>query len=163
MGTTHPYEFVTSSEITYQGASRFAGSLKDFGIDSYALRKNPQGGPVDIGNDVWIGQDVLLAQGLSIGDGSVIAAGAVVTKDVPPYAIVGGVPAKVIKYRFPRDICERLLTLQWWRFAFPTFCDLSLENPEHFIEQLNRRIQHKMIDTWEPAGQGLYQFVLDAG
>ncbi len=67
-----------------------------------------------IGNDVWIGTDVLILGGVKIGDGAIVAAGAVVTKDVPPYAIVGGVPAKVIRYRFNETQIEKLLELKWW-------------------------------------------------
>lgn len=68
----------------------------------------------EIGNDVWIGSHVLIRGGVRIGDGAVIAMGAVVTKDVPPYAIVGGVPAKVIRYRFDKDTISSLLALRWW-------------------------------------------------
>ena len=67
-----------------------------------------------IGNDVWIGFRALIKSGIKIGNGAVIAAGAVVTKDVPPYAIVGGVPAKIIKYRFSEDIIDELQKSQWW-------------------------------------------------
>ncbi|MDD3401835.1 MAG: CatB-related O-acetyltransferase [Hespellia sp.] len=69
---------------------------------------------VQIGNDVWIGDGVRLLEGVTIGDGAVVASGAVVTKDVPPYAIVGGVPARVIKFRFSAEQIEKLLNLQWW-------------------------------------------------
>lgn len=69
---------------------------------------------VSIGNDVWIASYVTLLEGIKIGDGAIIAAGSVVTKDVPPYAIVGGVPAKVIRYRFDKDVISYLLELQWW-------------------------------------------------
>lgn len=67
-----------------------------------------------IGNDVWIGSHVKLVGGITIGDGAVIAAGAVVTKDVPPYTIVGGVPAKIIKKRFDDKYIEFLLRFKWW-------------------------------------------------
>lgn len=69
---------------------------------------------VTVGNDVWIGERTMIMGGKNIGDGAVIGAGAVVTKDVPPYAIVGGVPAKVIKYRFPDDVIARLEESKWW-------------------------------------------------
>ena len=69
---------------------------------------------VVIGNDVWIGERAMIMGGRTIGDGAVIGAGAVVTKDVPPYAIVGGVPAHIIKYRFPQDVIDKLIDLKWW-------------------------------------------------
>ncbi|MGG3625213.1 CatB-related O-acetyltransferase [Bacillus gobiensis] len=69
---------------------------------------------VIIGNDVWIASHVTLVEGINIGDGAIIATGAVVTKDVPPYAIVGGVPAKVIRYRFEDYIISFLMELKWW-------------------------------------------------
>lgn len=67
-----------------------------------------------IGNDVWVGTRVLIMGGVTVGNGAVVAAGAVVTKDVPPYAIVGGVPARVIKYRFPEEVIQKLEASQWW-------------------------------------------------
>lgn len=67
-----------------------------------------------IGHDVWIGNNVLILGGVTIGNGAVIGAGAVVTKNVPPYAVVGGVPAKLIKYRFPPERIEELQSLCWW-------------------------------------------------
>ena len=69
---------------------------------------------VVVGNDVLIGSHALILGDVTIGDGAVIGAGAVVTKDVPPYAVVGGVPAKVIRYRFPQEIIDHLLDLKWW-------------------------------------------------
>lgn len=71
---------------------------------------------VIIGNDVWIAAGAVITRGIKIGDGAVIGANAVVTKDVPPYAIVAGIPAKVIKYRFTPEIIQRLLDIQWWNW-----------------------------------------------
>lgn len=70
-----------------------------------------------IGNDVWIGSHALILGGIKIGNGAVIAAGAVVTKDVPPYAIVGGVPAKILKFRFEEDEIKLLEDCEWWNFS----------------------------------------------
>lgn len=87
------------------------------------IRNNP---PVVIGNDVWIGANVVILPGVIIGDGAVCAAGTVVTHDVEPYAIVGGVPAKVIKYRFEPHLIEAFLRIKWW--------DWPIEKIEENIE-----------------------------
>ena len=75
---------------------------------------------VFLGNDVWVGSHVLINGGVTVGHGAVIGAGAVVVKDVPPYSIVGGVPAKVIRYRFSTEVIEKLLELQWWNLPDET-------------------------------------------
>ena len=72
---------------------------------------------VNIGNDVWIGANVIILPGVTISDGAIIAAGAVVNKDVKPFEIVGGVPAKTIKYRFDEDIINKLLKIKWWNWS----------------------------------------------
>lgn len=71
-------------------------------------------GDITVGNDVWIGYEAVILQGVTIGDGAIIGARAVVTKDVPPYTIVGGVPAKKIRSRFDADTVRRLQDLRWW-------------------------------------------------
>ena len=71
-------------------------------------------GDIIVGNDVWIGYEAVILAGVTIGDGAIIAARAVVTKDVPPYTIVGGVPARPIRKRFPQPEIDRLLALRWW-------------------------------------------------
>ena len=92
-------------------------------FENSPLRNNR---PVVIGNDVWIGGNVVILPGVHIGDGAVLAAGAVVTKDVEPYAIVGGVPAKVIKYRFDENTIDKFLKIKWW--------DWDIEEIEKNIE-----------------------------
>lgn len=74
-------------------------------------------GDIVIGNDVWIGYEAVIMQGVTIGDGAIIGTRAVVTKDIPPYTIVGGVPAKPIRRRFSDDIVEKLLAIQWWNLS----------------------------------------------
>ena len=75
-------------------------------------------GDIVIGNDVWIGYEAVIMSGVTIGDGAIIGTRAVVTKDVPPYTIVGGVPAKQIRKRFPEEIISELLKLKWWDWTF---------------------------------------------
>lgn len=82
-------------------------------FDNSRIRNNR---PVVIGNDVWIGANVIILPGVNIGDGAIVAAGAVVTKDVAPYAIVGGVPAKTIRYRFEKNMIEKFLEIKWWNW-----------------------------------------------
>ncbi|MBF0211932.1 MAG: CatB-related O-acetyltransferase [Magnetococcales bacterium] len=89
--------------------------------------------PIVIGHDVWLGARVLVMDGVTIGDGAIVAAGAVVTRNVPPYAIVGGVPAKIIRYRFPEETINDLLERKWWNLPpellaehFRQFHDIAL-------------------------------------
>ncbi|OVE85798.1 acetyltransferase [Natronolimnobius baerhuensis] len=93
-------------------------------------------GAITVGNDVWIGARAVVLSGVTIGDGAVIGAGSIVTDDVEPYAVVAGVPAERIKWRFPDDIRERLLDLEWWEWdedrirANQPFFDRELDVPE---------------------------------
>lgn len=103
----HPTTWVSTHPAFF---SKGKQALNTFVSDTRVVESNH----VDIGNDVWIGQSAILMDGITVADGAIIGAGAVVTKDVPPYAVVGGVPAKVLKYRFERDDIEFLLRLKWW-------------------------------------------------
>lgn len=101
-----------------------------------------------IGNDVWIGNGVKIIAGVKIGDGAVIGAGAVVTKDVPPYAIVGGVPAKIIKYRFNDEVVGDMLKLCWWDYAPWDLLDLPTADTLYFVKILKERIKAKKISKF---------------
>ena len=105
--STHPafYSPTNNTGLSFTEESRF---------QEFAYADEKAGLAVEIGNDVWIGYGVTILAGVKIGDGAIVAAGAVVTKDVEPYAIVGGVPAKTIKYRFSEEEIEELLKLRWW-------------------------------------------------
>ncbi len=88
-----------------------------FGLPGAGLDGQPASrGTTKIGNDVWIGFRSTILSGVTIGDGAVIAAGSTVTKDVPPYAVIAGTPAKVIKMRFPPELIEHLLNIRWWNW-----------------------------------------------
>lgn len=93
-----------------------------------------------IGSDCWIGYDVKVVQGVKIGDGAMVLTGAVVTKDVPPYAIVGGVPAKVMKYRFDEETINFLLECKWWNNKIEWFSKnwLYLSNIEKLKNYYNK-------------------------
>lgn len=109
-------------------------------IECYDLRESNCKGDIIIGNDVWCGTDVTILSGVSIGNGAVIAAGAVVVADIPSYAIVGGVPAKMIKYRFEQEICERLDKIQWWNWEKKVIAERirDFTKPEEFIQKYYR-------------------------
>lgn len=87
-------------------------------ISSKLIEFNMYEKPTMIGNDVWIGANTVIMQGLSIGDGAVIGANTVVTKDVPPYAIVVGVPAKIIKFRFSPESINKIKESKWYQYEF---------------------------------------------
>lgn len=105
---SHPLNLKSTFPGFYQKDSSF------YGVDPEYEYIESEFKQVRIGNDVWIGARAMIMDGVSVGDGAVIAAGAVVTKDVPPYAIVGGVPARIIKYRFPEQKIHEMLESQWW-------------------------------------------------
>lgn len=110
---SHPTNFVSSHPAFYSVNHSCGLGLvsRDKFEESVYLEDRYQ---VIIENDVWIGSNVTILDGIIIGNGAVIAAGAVVTKDVSPYAIVGGVPAKEIKYRFSQDVIAKLEKSRWW-------------------------------------------------
>lgn len=103
----HPTNFISTSPVFYL-ANNICG--KTFSEKDYFDSNNP----VIIGNDVWIGANVFIKNGIKIGNGAIIAAGAVVVNDIPDYAIAGGVPARIIRYRFDIETVKKLLKIKWW-------------------------------------------------
>lgn len=93
-------------------------------------------GRVEIGNDVWIGARAMILDGCCVGTGAIVAAGAVVVKDVPPYAIVGGVPAKLICYRFQPEEIKFILASKWWDLSLEKLAKLKASPP--FIDSLKK-------------------------
>lgn len=125
----HPTWRASQHHFMYRASNYFADAEDE--AEFFAWRRS---NAVTIGHDVWIGHGALVMAGASVADGAVVGAGAVVTKDVAPYTIVAGVPAKAIRPRFEGDIAERLQALAWWdwphdalRHALPDFRSLSAE------------------------------------
>ncbi|GAD80547.1 CatB-related O-acetyltransferase [Vibrio ezurae] len=143
MGASHPIERFTSSPITYD-----KGFL---GLKHLKTVATPQQPDTTIGNDVWIASNVILKPGIRIGDGAVIAANAVVTSDVEPYSIVGGVPARKIKMRFPEKQVEALMELQWWNYDLHQCLDFAADiKLNEFIAKLSEKKLTGELPLYKP-------------
>ena len=101
-----------------------------------------------IGNDVWIGTNVVIMRGIKIGDGAIVAAGSIVTKDIPPYTIVAGCPAKIIKYRFAEEIIKQLLELKWWNYHINTLSNLPFNDIDKCIKMIEEIKKDKKTDVF---------------
>jgi phosphonate metabolism protein (transferase hexapeptide repeat family) len=130
----HPMGRPSQHRFTYCPEYYEATATRDH--DFFAERR---GDRVIVGNDCWIGHAVILLPGVTVGDGAVIAAGAVVSRSVPPYTIVGGVPARAIRKRFPDSVAERLCRIAWWdwpdEIIFERLSDFRSEAIEQFCER----------------------------
>ena len=145
----HPINWLTTNPRVY-GSSAFNWRIKSSKYKFATPKPYNCERPVKIGNDVWIGNDVFIKGGVTIGDGVVIAAHAVVTKDVPPYAIVGGVPAKVIKYRFNEETIKELLELKWWDYDIADFGELDWSDVHSCIIKIKAGIASG-ISSFKPS------------
>ena len=110
---SHPSSVFVSTSPSFFSTNRQNGQTF-VTKNKFEDRLSVDGYDIVIGNDVWVGTKAMIKGGITIGDGAIVAMGAVVTKDVPPYAIVGGVPAKIIKFRFTEEQIAKLLDIQWW-------------------------------------------------
>ena len=126
---SHPLHFVSTSTIFYEP---YRGYVKDQKYDEFEDK-----GYTIVGNDVLIGANAIILAGVNVGDGAVIGAGSVATKDVPPYAIVAGNPAKVIKYRFNNEQIDKLLKIKWWDIDIKILSKKidAMTNVEKFIKE----------------------------
>ncbi len=130
--TNHPTWRATLHHFTYRAADYFDGAENDH--DFFEWRRDNR---VTIGHDVWIGHGATVLPGVTVGNGAVIGAGAVVSKDVAPYTIVGGVPARLIRERFARETASRMEKLSWWDWdhdrLFAALGDFRTLGAEEFV------------------------------
>ena len=126
----HRLDWITTSPIA--SLKEFSFADKDY-MEDYISSENRS---IIIGNDVWIGARCIIFEGVTIGDGAVIAAGSIIRKNVPPYAVVGGVD-KILKYRFRQDIIEKLLKIKWWDWDDNKIIENFelMKNVELFVEK----------------------------
>ena len=128
-----------ASQHHYSYRSRQYGFDLDDDLEFFEWRREHR---VTIGNDVWIGHGAVIMPGITIGDGAMVGSSAVVTKDVAPYTIVAGVPAKVIKRRHPEALAERLMALAWWDWGYQklgeTLPDMRALSAEAFVDKYGR-------------------------
>jgi acetyltransferase-like isoleucine patch superfamily enzyme len=158
----HPIDWLSTNPFSYQQSFRIhTGKLFPYNSEyqNYTVpEKNRQEVSKSvnkpktvIGNDVWIGVGTIILPGVTIGDGAIIGAGSIVTKNIPPYAIAAGNPAKIIKYRFSEDIINKLLSLKWWQYApwdLHKF-DIKFFDIEKAIKQIEYRIQKGDLQPYE--------------
>lgn len=121
----HPINLVSTSPVVYNNNPQY--------LDAQIYGKS-----VEVGHDVWIGSGAMVMAGVHIHTGAVVAAGSVVTKDVPPYAIVGGVPAKIIKYRFDEPTRNKLLASEWWEYSPQVIKKLPYDDIDKFLSELEK-------------------------
>ncbi len=132
--TNHPTWRATLHHFTYRAADYFDGAENDH--DFFEWRRENR---VTIGHDVWIGHGATVLPGVTVGNGAVIGAGAVVSKDVAPYTIVGGVPARLIRERFAPETAARMESLSWWDWdhdrLFAALADFRALEAQEFVEK----------------------------
>ncbi len=128
---SHPAYFASTSPIFLKGNNYLKKNLSH-----KAYENCPE---TDIGNDVWIGAHAQIKSGIRIGNGAIIGAGAVVTKDIPPYAVVGGIPAHIIKYRFDESTCKKLNDSRWWDISDMELMrgSMHIDDPAAFVEWID--------------------------
>lgn len=148
----HPYHCLSTSVFNHDKYTDLTvRTMRDFGLraEEFDFVPNPVKPPTVIEHDVWIGQGAVISGGVRIGTGSIVAAGAVVIKDVAPYSIVGGNPARLIKMRFAPETVARLLASCWWDYNYVDFRGMCASDGDAFAEAFEKRSPD--IEPYRPA------------
>ena len=158
----HPTDRFSSHLVAFDGCGPFRKSA-DFAKVRNDLPFSANFAKTIIGNDVWIGANATIMRGVTIGDGAIIGAGAVVTSDVPPYAIVVGVPGKVLRYRFDADLIARLQLLDWWRYDLSGTAvrDLMRMDAADFVREMELLKEKGHLRLLTPAKEHFTRSPLD--
>lgn len=141
----HPLTYLSIHPFQWHGWGGKPGESQEYEAFHSDTKPTPEPPPAEIGSDVWIGANVIIMSGLKIGDGAVIAGGAVVTKDVLPYQIVGGVPARHLKFRFDDETIQRLLAIHWWDYTVDSLNDLPFEDIHRSLDELESRADRGLL------------------
>lgn len=137
----HPTDYLSIHSFQYNKGFGFSfwEEAKQFDSNENKVPRIKGKPHIVVGNDVLIGADVTVMNGVTIGDGAIVETGSVVTEDVEPYSIVGGVPAKHIKYRFTEKIIERLLKIKWWNYTLHSLKGIPFNDIHKALDELDRR------------------------
>lgn len=157
----HPTDFLSAHPILQGRWGESFACVDEFRRDNfealnesrniYLRRYSDSATPATIGNDVWIGEGVFIRRGVNIGDGAIVGARSVVVKDVEPYQIVAGIPARPIRQRFSLEICNRLKALEWWRYGLEILRAIPYADVPKAIELMEARVRSGEVAPWEPS------------
>ncbi len=157
-GPHHRLDCFSTTAALNEQHPMFSAAFRDAEVQEFYRPYQQKPWPV-IGNDVWIGQNVLLGRGITIGDGAVVAAGSVVVKDVLPYEIVGGVPARRIRFRFDEPERELLQWSRWWDYAMPDLMSAPVDDIPAFIDAFVDGVKDRRIRKVKVFSESLSQLI----
>jgi acetyltransferase-like isoleucine patch superfamily enzyme len=141
MGAAHPTTWASTSPTFFDPELPASRAFRTtYAVDyPFADFRQPDA-TVTIGHDVWIGEQAMIARGVTIGDGAIVGARTLVLEDVPPYAVVVGHPARILRYRVSETLIERFLALQWWDYTPDILNTLPADDPQSFLDGLEEKI-----------------------
>ncbi|MEY8198843.1 MAG: CatB-related O-acetyltransferase [Colwellia sp.] len=151
-GGQHPLDWLSSHPFVYDGSKIFR-KFEEYNSISQKNRVNSGRAKVRvlIGHDVWIGEGVTIKQGVEIGSGAVIGTRSVVTKNIPPYAVVAGVPAKIIKYRFDDKVIKKMLEVNWWNYDLSLLANqLNYPDPLYSLSIIEKEVERGECHLLKP-------------